>query len=81
MDRRTFVRRTALGFVAMPFAVRAQQPPRIAHIGYLVTASLESPEARALLDAFLQGLREHGYLEGRRVDRRNFTSSPPQIRT
>jgi putative ABC transport system substrate-binding protein len=67
MDRRTFVRRTALGFVAMAFTIRAQQQPKIAHICYLLTASLATPEARALLNAFLQGLREHGYLEGRNV--------------
>src|SRR5262249_33479619 len=40
---------------------------KVPRIGYLTTASLDSPEARALLDAFRQGLRERGYVEGRNI--------------
>jgi putative tryptophan/tyrosine transport system substrate-binding protein len=45
----------------------AQQPGRIPRIGYLVTGSLDSPETRVLLDAFRQGLSEHGYVEGQNI--------------
>src|SRR5262245_47990186 len=47
-----------------PLAVRAQQAANIARIGCLVTGTLGSPEARAMVDAFRRGLRERGYVEG-----------------
>ena len=52
---------------AVPLAGEAQQPTKIARIGYLVTGSLESPETRVTLDAFRQGLRERGYVEGQNI--------------
>ena len=52
---------------AVPLAGEAQQPTKIARIGYLVTGSLESPEKRVTLDAFRQGLRERGYVEGQNI--------------
>jgi putative tryptophan/tyrosine transport system substrate-binding protein len=66
MNRREFI--TLLGGAASwPLAARAQQPAKVARIGYLVTGSLESPEARATVSAFLQGLRERGYVEGQSI--------------
>jgi putative ABC transport system substrate-binding protein len=56
----------ALAITAMS-AVVAAQPGRIPRIGYLLTGSLESPETRATLDAFRQGLRDHGYVEGQNI--------------
>jgi len=52
--------------LAAPLAVDAQ-PPKVARIGYLVTGSLESPEAQVILNAFRQGLRERGYVEGQNI--------------
>src|SRR5688572_11672248 len=52
--------------VASPLAVVAQ-PPKVARIGYLAGLSLESPEQRAVLDVFRQGLRERGYVEGQNI--------------
>ena len=46
---------------------RAQQPSKVARIGYLLTAPLGSPEGRENLNAFRQGLREHGYVEGQNI--------------
>ncbi len=57
----------AVGLALAPLAAETQQPPKVARIGYLVTGSLESPETRALLDAFRQGLRERGYVEGQNI--------------
>ncbi len=57
----------ALGLILAPLAAETQQPPKVARIGYLLTGSLESPETRALLDAFRQGLRERGYVEGQNI--------------
>jgi putative tryptophan/tyrosine transport system substrate-binding protein len=66
MKRRQFV--TLLGGVAAwPVAARAQQSGAVARIGFLQTARLESPEARANFDAFRQGLAALGYIEGQNI--------------
>jgi ABC-type uncharacterized transport system substrate-binding protein len=57
----------ALGLLAAPLAGEAQQAEKVSRIGFLAIGSLKSPETKALLDVFWQGLREHGYLEGRNV--------------
>ncbi|MBR1233162.1 ABC transporter substrate-binding protein [Bradyrhizobium sp. AUGA SZCCT0182] len=49
--------------VAWPFAADAQQAARIARIGYLATNLIN----HGLLEAFRQGLRDLGYVEGRNV--------------
>jgi ABC-type uncharacterized transport system substrate-binding protein len=66
VKRREFISLLS-GAAAWPLAARAQQPAKVARIGYLVTGSLESPEARATLNAFRQGLRERGYVEGQSI--------------
>jgi putative tryptophan/tyrosine transport system substrate-binding protein len=64
-------RRELLGVIgaaaAWPLGVWAQQPKNVRRIGFLVTGSIESPEARAALKAFDQGLREYGYIDGQNV--------------
>jgi putative ABC transport system substrate-binding protein len=66
MRRREFI--TLIGAAAAwPLPARAQQGAKVARIGYLVTASLESPEGRAMADAFRLGLRERGYVEGQNI--------------
>jgi putative ABC transport system substrate-binding protein len=66
VKRRDFI--TLLGgAAAWPLAARAQQAGKVPRIGYMVTGSLESPDQRILLDAFRQGLHEHGYVEGQNV--------------
>src|SRR5215831_19751231 len=55
----------ALLMVAVPFAVGAQQAGKVPRIGFL---SLTSPSDRPLLlDAFRQGLRELGWVEGQNI--------------
>ena len=57
---------TVLTFCAMLYApcfsASAQQPTKVPRIGYLVGASLSGVSAR--IEAFRQGLRELGYVEG-----------------
>ena len=67
MDRRTFIGSVALGFCAAPLAADAQQPPKVARIGQLLLGSLDSPQTRMGIDAFRQGLRERGYVEGQNI--------------
>jgi putative tryptophan/tyrosine transport system substrate-binding protein len=45
--------------------VRAQQPGKVPRIGYLTLTSLASNAAR--IEAFRQGLRELGYVEGKNI--------------
>jgi putative ABC transport system substrate-binding protein len=54
----------ALSFLAAPLAAEAQQPAKIARIGWLANNPAGSPH---LSEAFLQGLRDLGYVEGRNV--------------
>ncbi|HEU5297530.1 MAG TPA: ABC transporter substrate-binding protein [Burkholderiaceae bacterium] len=63
MDRRD----TALALLALgaaPLAAEAQQAAKVARIGYLSPSLASSPHLR---DAFLQGLGDLGYVEGRNV--------------
>jgi putative ABC transport system substrate-binding protein len=63
--RRKLVIALGVSALAASFAVRAQPAGKIFQIGYLgnATPSQES----ALVDAFRQGLREHGYIEGKNI--------------
>jgi putative tryptophan/tyrosine transport system substrate-binding protein len=68
MQRREFIARlgsTAVASIACPLSARAQQPAKTPTIGYLgsSTASTGSPWAAA----FVQRLRELGWIEGRTV--------------
>jgi putative ABC transport system substrate-binding protein len=54
----------ALGLLAVPLVVRAQRPAKVPRVGYLASAGgAGSPQA----EAFRQGLRELGYVEGQNV--------------
>ena len=65
-QRRGFL--VAVGaLITLPLAAGAQQAAKVARIGYLTLGSHESPEMRALVDAFRQGLLEHGYVEGKNI--------------
>jgi putative ABC transport system substrate-binding protein len=65
MRRRDFL--TLLGGAAAlwPLAARAQSPGKVWRIGVLETTSMSLNAAN--LDAFRQGLRELGYVEGRNI--------------
>ena len=54
----------ALGILSVPLSSEAQQPAKVPRIGVL---SPGSPGPSPLLDAFRQGLRELGYVEGQNI--------------
>ena len=55
---------TAGALLAASLAAEAQQAPKIARIGVLAGSRAASPHT---IEAFLQGLRDLGYVEGRSV--------------
>jgi putative ABC transport system substrate-binding protein len=59
-----------VAFAMCGAVVEAQQPKKVPRIGYLTTVSLSAISAR--IEAFRQGLRELGYIEGENIviDRR-----------
>jgi len=63
MERRRFIEVIAGGFVAAPLAAEAQQAGKVPRIAYI---RAEAPPA-ADVEAFRQGLREHGYVEGKNI--------------
>jgi putative tryptophan/tyrosine transport system substrate-binding protein len=66
--RREFI--TLLGGVAVawPLAARAQQPAaKVPRIGVLTNLASDDPESLTRIGAFLQGLQERGWTDGRNV--------------
>src|SRR5260221_7836886 len=55
------------GAAAWPLAARAQQGERIRRIGVLHSLAADDPEGQARLTAFVQGLQELGWTDGRNV--------------
>jgi len=64
VERRRLLWISLAGALAAPLAAEAQQATKVARIGYLATNLTASPH---LLEAFRQGLRELGYVEGHNV--------------
>lgn len=63
MRRRYFI--TLLGgAVALPFAVRAQQPSGMRRVGVLMNFGPDEPEGRSREKAFVQGLQKLGWRNG-----------------
>jgi putative ABC transport system substrate-binding protein len=71
MNRRDFITLVS-GAAAWPLAARAQQGERVRRIGVLMNLAVNDPEGHARVAAFLQGLQQLGWVDGRnlRVDTR-----------
>ena len=66
MERRTFLATVSGGLLAAPRAAEAQQAGKVYRVGYLGNFP-PTPTTAPLLSAFSDGLREHGYVEGRNL--------------
>jgi putative tryptophan/tyrosine transport system substrate-binding protein len=64
VDRRRFLLTSLAGALTVPLAAETQQAAKVARIGYLL---LDRAAAPHLPEAFRQGLRDLGYVEGRNV--------------
>jgi len=67
VGRRKFISALGGAAAAWPLAARAQQPKRVRRIGVLMTRAADDPEGRAYLGAFVQGLQEAGWADGRNL--------------
>jgi len=78
VDRRAFIAGT-LALLAAPLAAEAQQTRKVYRIGALDTTSMASNTAN--IDAFRQGLRELGYVEGENfmIDYRSAEGRPERF--
>ena len=65
VDRRAFLGTLTGGLLAAPLAADAQQAAKVPRIGYLAINLATTPH---LPEAFRQGLRDLGYVEGRNVE-------------
>jgi putative tryptophan/tyrosine transport system substrate-binding protein len=66
MKRREFI--TLLGgAAAWPLAVQAQQREKMRRVGVLMNRTADDPQSPVRLAAFLQGLQEAGWTDGRNV--------------
>jgi len=55
---------SAIAILAAPLAVEAQQAGKVYRIGWLGITPPTSPPLQRASEAFLQGLRDHGFVEG-----------------
>ena len=67
MRRRDFVRAVVGSAAAWPLAAHAQQVDRLRRIGVLTGFSDDDPEAQRRITAFLGGLHDLGWTEGRNI--------------
>src|SRR5438445_6166496 len=67
MRRRDIIAGIAGSAVAWPLAARAQQGERMRRIGVLMSLAADDSESSARLTAFVQGLQQLGWTDGRNV--------------
>jgi ABC-type uncharacterized transport system substrate-binding protein len=67
MRRRDFITLVGGAAAVWPIAARAQQRERMRRIGVLMALAADDPEGQARLTAFVQGLQELGWTDGRNV--------------
>jgi putative ABC transport system substrate-binding protein len=83
MRRREFITLLGGAAAAWPLAARAQQPERTRRIGVLMGGAGTDPVEQARLAAFLGGLQQLGWTDGRnvRIDIRWPAGSADRYRT
>jgi putative tryptophan/tyrosine transport system substrate-binding protein len=67
MNRRRFFQVMGANFAAAPLIAAASSSGKVARIGFLSPGSVTESRMRPNVDAFRQGLRELGYVEGRSI--------------
>src|SRR6266571_1777713 len=67
MRRRDFIAGLGGAAAMWPMAARAQQPSQMRRIGVFSTLAADDPDSRPQIEAFLQGLAQLGWTDGRNV--------------
>jgi putative tryptophan/tyrosine transport system substrate-binding protein len=67
VKRRAFISLLGGAALAWPLAARAQPPGRTRRIGVLMSTPANDKEGRARITAFVEGLRELGWIDGHNV--------------
>jgi putative tryptophan/tyrosine transport system substrate-binding protein len=67
MKRRDFITLLGGAAAAWPLAARAQQAERVRRIGVLMSVAADGPQGQARLAAFVKGLEQLGWTDGRNV--------------
>jgi putative ABC transport system substrate-binding protein len=67
MNRREFITLLGGAAAAWPLAADAQQSERMRRIGALMYLAADDPDSPALMAAFVRGLQELGWIEGRNI--------------
>jgi putative tryptophan/tyrosine transport system substrate-binding protein len=67
LDRRTFLAGTGAVLLTAPLVAVAQQGAKVPQIGYIGLVPPTNPNSVRIWEAFLQGLREQGYVTGRNL--------------
>jgi len=82
MKRREFIKVLAGSAACWPLLARAQQNERVRRILVLMSLAADDKEGQARLSAFLQGLQELGWIDGRsvRIDTRWVAGDSEQVR-
>ena len=82
LKRREFITLVGGAAAARPITARAQEAERVRRIGVLMASTADDPDFQARIMAFLQGLQQLGWADGRnvRIDTRWATTKPDDIR-
>src|SRR6266516_8234401 len=82
LKRRHFITLLGAAAAAWPLAAHAQQPERMRRIGVLMASAADDSENQARMAAFLQGLAQLGWSDGRNVliDTRWATTNADDVR-
>src|SRR5229473_5357714 len=82
LKRREFITLVGGAAAAWPLAARAQQGERMRRIGVLMASAADDSENQARMAAFLQGLAQLGWTDGRnvRIDIRWATTNADDLR-
>jgi putative tryptophan/tyrosine transport system substrate-binding protein len=80
--RRKFLATLLGGAAAWPLAARAQQGEAMRRIGVLMNLTADDPESQRRMTAFVQGLQQLGWTDGRnvRIDARWSAGEPERLR-
>src|SRR5439155_17969766 len=67
MNRREFITLLGGAAAAWPLIARAQQPERMRRIGVLSSLAADDRQSQRRMTAFVQGLQQFGWTDGRNV--------------